>query len=132
MKGFATWRKLAHAFFAAQDHITDERVEILERENETLREENERLNSSVPPSSDQNKKPSDKSKRKKGLKRGQKYDHPGKTRNGFGEPDKIEKLELENCPVCGAAVDLVEQAPKKVTQVAELVDQPVEIREDYS
>jgi len=39
----------------------------------------------------------DKSKRKKEKKRG-KYDHPGKTRNGFGEPDEVEKLELENCP----------------------------------
>jgi len=29
-------------------------------------------------------------------KKGPKYDHPGKTRNGFGEPDEVEKLELEN------------------------------------
>lgn len=59
-------------------------------------------NSSVPPTEDHLKKPSDKSKRKKGKKRGPKYDHPGKTRNGFGEPDEVEKLELENCPDCGA------------------------------
>lgn len=86
-------------------------------------------NSSIPPSADQLKKPSDKSKRKKGKKRGPKYDHPGKTRNGFGEPDQVEKLELENCPICGADVELVETAPEKVQQVAELVEQPVYIRE---
>lgn len=86
-------------------------------------------NSSVPPSADQLKKPSDKSKRKKGKKRGPKYDHPGKTRNGFGEPDEVEKLELENCPQCGADVEPVEGAPQKVQQVAELVEQPIEIRE---
>ena len=50
---------------------------------------------SVPPSSDQLKKPSDKSKRKKGKKRGPKYDHAGKTRNRFGQPDKVVPLELE-------------------------------------
>lgn len=86
-------------------------------------------NSSVPPSADQLKKPSDKSKRKRGKKRGPKYDHVGKTRNGFGEPDEVEKLELENCPTCGANVEPVEGAPKKVQQVAELVEQPVEVRE---
>lgn len=86
-------------------------------------------NSSVPPSADQLKKPSDKSKRKRGKKRGPKYDHPGKTRNGFGEPDFVEKLELENCPNCGAEIEAVEGAPQKVQQVADLVEQPVEIRE---
>ncbi len=60
-----------------------------------MKEERDKLknrdskNSSVPPSSDQLKKPSDKKKRKKGKKRGPKYNHPGKTRNGFGQPDKI-------------------------------------------
>lgn len=86
-------------------------------------------NSSVPPSADQLKKPSDKSKRKRGKKRGPKYNHPGKTRNGFGKPDQVEQLELDGCPVCGGEVELVEEAPKKVQQVAELVEQPIEIRE---
>ena len=86
-------------------------------------------NSSIPPSADQLKKPSDKSKRKKGKKRGSKYDHPGKTRNGFCAPDRIIELALEACPVCQAAVEAVSAAPKKVQQVAELVEQPVEIRE---
>lgn len=75
-------------------------IEALKNENEQLKDSLEKLknrsseNSSVPPSSDQNKKPSDKSKRKKGKKRGPKYDHPGKTRNGFGEADTFEKLDL--------------------------------------
>lgn len=86
-------------------------------------------NSSVPPSGDQVKKPSDKNKRKKGKKRGSKYNHQGKTRNGFGEADNIEQLEIDSCPVCGANVESVKDAPKKVQQVAELVEQPVVIQE---
>ncbi len=117
--------------------IEEQRREIsaLQKEKEELKDSLEKLknrssqNSSVPPSADQLKKPSDKSKRKRGKKRGPKYDHPGKTRNGFGEPDSVEKLELENCPSCGAVVEAVEGAPQKVQQVAELVEQPVSIRE---
>lgn len=110
-------------------------IEALQNENEQLKDSLQKLknrsseNSSVPPSTDIVKKPSDKSKRTRGKKRGPKYDHPGTTRNGFGEPDRVEKLELDSCPVCGASVDVVEEAPIKVQQVAELVDQPVEIRE---
>lgn len=110
-------------------------LEALRKENEQLKDTLDQLknrssqNSSVPPSADQIKKPSDKSQRKKGKKRGPKYDHPGTTRNGFGEPDKVEQLELDSCPVCGADVEPVADAPIKVQQVAELVEQPVEIRE---
>lgn len=110
-------------------------IEALQKEKEELKDSLEKLknrssqNSSIPPSADQLKKPSDKSKRKRGKKRGPKYDHPGKTRNGFGEPDFVEKLELENCPNCGADVEPVEKAPEKVQQVAELVEQPVCIHE---
>ena len=105
------------------------------KEIEQLKEERDKLknrdskNSSVPPSSDQLKKPSDKSKRKKGKKRGPKYNHPGKTRNGFGQPDRIVSPKLENCPVCGNRMVPDEEAPLKVQQVAEIVEQPVEIRE---
>jgi len=67
--------------------------------------------------------------RKKGKKRGPKYNHPGTTRNGFGTPDLVESLELESCRVCGADVEPVAGAPDKVQQVAELVEQPVSIRE---
>ncbi len=110
-------------------------IEALQQENEQLKDSLDKLknrdsqNSSIPPSQDILKKPSDKSKRKKGKKRGPKYNHPGKTRNGFGKPDLVVPLELENCPVCGTELEGVEQAPQKVQQVAEVVEQPVEIRE---
>jgi len=111
------------------------RIEAQQQEIEQLKEALSKLknrtssNSSIPPSADQLKKPSDKSKRKKAKKRGPKYDHPGKTRNGFGEPDKIVELKLETCPMCHAKVEPARTAPRKVQQVAELVEQPVEIRE---
>lgn len=110
-------------------------IEALQKENEQLKDSLDKLknrsseNSSIPPSQDILKKPSDKSKRKKGQKRGPKYNHPGKTRNGFGTPDQIVSLELENCPVCEAELEKVEEAHQKVQQVAEVVEQPVEIRE---
>lgn len=112
-----------------------QKIEALQKENEQLKDELDKLknrsssNSSVPPSSDQLKKPSDKSKRKKGKKRGPKYDHQGKTRNGFGQADQVEELKLDGCPVCGGEVEPVAEAPQKVQQVAELVEQPVSIRE---
>lgn len=89
-------------------------IEAQQKQIEQLNEQLDKLknrssqNSSVPPSSDQLKKPSDKSKRKKGKKRGPKYDHPGKTRNGFGQPDRVEELRVEGCPVCGGEVEPVE------------------------
>ena len=110
-------------------------IEEQQQEIEQLKEALDKLknrsssNSSIPPSADQLKKTSDKSKRKKGLKRGPKYDHPGKTRNGFGEPDRVIDLQPLSCPVCQAAVKALSVAPTKVQQVAELVEQPVEIRE---
>jgi len=119
-----------------------DRLEKQQRELDALKEENAQLsdelnklkkrssqNSSVPPSQDLIKKPSDKSKRKKGKKRGPKYNHCGKTRNGFGVPDHREQLLPSVCPACGDDVCLVAGGPKKVQQVAELIEQPVEIRE---
>lgn len=120
----------------------EEELEALKKENAQLQKENAQLqdeldklkgrsskNSSVPPSQDIIKKPSDKSKRKKGKKRGPKYNHPGKTRNGFGVPDHREQLLPSSCPACGSDVEQVAGAPKKIQQVAELIEQPVEIRE---
>jgi DNA-binding protein H-NS len=112
-----------------------QQISAQQQEIEQLKEERDKLknrssqNSSVPPSSDLLKKPSDKSKRRPGKKRGPKYDHSGKTRNGFGEPDQVIVVELENCPVCGTELEPVEEAPQKVQQVAEVVEQPIEIRE---
>lgn len=110
-------------------------IEGLQKENEELKDSLDKLknrssqNSSVPPSTDQLKKPSDKSKGKKGKKRGPKYDHPGKTRNGFGQADKIEHLVPQQCPECGGGVQSVAGGVEKVQQVAEFIEQPIEIRE---
>ena len=110
-----------------QQRLLEEKQSQIEAQHKQIEELTDSLdklksrdskNSSVPPSSDQLKKPSDKSKRKKGKKRGPKYDHRGKTRNGFGQPDQVEKLALENCPVCGTDLELVEGTPEKVQQVA--------------
>lgn len=86
-------------------------------------------NSSVPPSQDLLKKPSRKQAGKPGKKRGPKYDHPGSTRNGFGQANQIMRSSLETCPECGRGVRVVEQAPLKVQQVADLVEEPIEIWE---
>ena len=86
-----------------------QKIESQHKEIEELQEELHKLknrssqNSSVPPSSDQLKKPSDKGTRKTGKKRGPKYNHPGKTRNGFGTPDQVVPIEIEKCPVCGTS-----------------------------
>ncbi len=123
---------------AQQQRLLEEKqrqIEAQHKQIEELAEELDKLknrsskNSSTPPSQDQLKKPSDKAKRKKGKKRGLKYDHPGKTRNGFGQPDHVENLELDSCPVCGGEVEPVQEAPQKIQQVAELVTQPIEICE---
>ena len=129
--------KLQHQISQQQRLIEEQqqKIKAQEQEIEQLKEELDKLknrnsqNSSLPPSTDLLKKPSDKSKRKKGKKRGPKYDHPGQTRNGFGEPDQIIPLKLENCPFCGTSLEKVESARLKVQQVAEVVEQPVEIRE---
>lgn len=120
-----------------QNEIEDKQnqIENLLKENEQLKDELEKLknrssqNSSIPPAQDLLKKPSDKSKRKKGKKRGPKYNHLGKTRNGFGDPDRIIALELENCPVCQTQLEIIAEEPEKIQQVAEVIEQPIEIRE---
>ena len=107
-----------------QQRLIEEQQQQLKaqrQEIEQLKEERDQLknrssqNSSVPPSSDLLKKSSDKSKRNKGKKRGPKYNHQGQTRNGFGTPDQIVTLELENCPVWGTSLEPVEEAPLKVS-----------------
>jgi transposase len=121
-----------------QEHLIEEKdkqLKALQEEIEQLKEEKDKLknrtsqNSSIPPSSDSLKKPCDKSKRKKGRKRGPKYNHSGKTRNGFGSADKIIFLEPDVCHLCNSALETIATAPVKVQQVAEIVEQPIEIRE---
>jgi hypothetical protein len=41
-------------------------------------------------------------------KRGPKYGHEGKTRNGFEEIDNLIELTVESCPVCGTPVERLE------------------------
>jgi DNA-binding protein H-NS/rRNA maturation protein Nop10 len=145
LEGMATTVLLIGEWLVRQQHQLKQQQDLLEEQKrqisaqqkqiEELNEQLDKLknrssqNSSVPPSADQLKKSSDKSQRKKGKKRGPKYNHQGKTRNGFGQPDQVDKLELESCPVCGSDVESVEGAPQKVQQVAELVEQPVYIQE---
>jgi DNA-binding protein H-NS len=134
----AEWLVKQQQLLKQQQRLLEERqsqIEAQQQQIEELKDSLDKLknrdsqNSSLPPSQDLLKKPSDKSKRKKNQKRGPKYNHPGKTRNGFGTPDLVVPLELENCPICETELEKVEQAPQKVQQVAEVVEQPVEIRE---
>lgn len=96
---------------------------------ETLRKLTERTseNSSQPPSQDGYKKSQRGQEGKK--KRGPKYGHEGKTRNGFGWVDREVELTIPLCPQCGGEVKTVAEAPVKRQQVAELVERPVEVRE---
>lgn len=138
MLSLAEWLLKQQQQLKQQQRKLQEKQQLIEDQQQEIEQLKEALsklknrtssNSSTPPSADRLLKPSDKSKRKKGKKRGPKYDHPGKTRNGFGEPDKIIELALETCPVCLCAMEPVTSAPRKVQQVAELIEQPVEIRE---
>ncbi len=134
----AEWLVKQQQIIKQQQSLLEEReseIEAQQKQIEQLKDSLDKLknrssqNSSTPPSQDLLKKPSDKSKRKKGKKRGPKYNHPGKTRNGFGSPERIVALELEKCPLCSTELEGVEAAPQKVQQVAEVVEQPVEIIE---
>ena len=134
----AEWLVKQQQLLKQQQRLLEEKqhqIEAQEKQIEELKDSLDKLknrnsqNSSTPPAQDLLKKPSDKTKRKKGKKRGPKYNHPGKTRNGFGNPDLVVPLELENCPVCGTELEGVEGAPQKVQQVAEVIEQPIEIRE---
>lgn len=103
-------------------------IEILQEELRKLKGRNS-SNSSIPPSQDLLKKPSAKTLDQARKKRGPKYNHPGSTRNGFGQPDKIETINIEQCPGCGGGVRLVLGATEQVQQVAELLHRPIEIIE---
>lgn len=117
---------------------TQQQLQALEQDvaqlKETLRKLSQRSseNSSQPSSQDGPKK---KSKPKnfinppKGKKRGPKYGHPGTTRNGFETVDHVVELPVESCPICGAVVNRVVDAPSQQHQIAELVPQLVEVWE---
>ncbi len=117
----------------AETESLKKRVSDLEESLESLSEKLRKLtqrnsqNSSQPPSSDGYKKPS-RPKKKPGRKRGPKYNHPGKTRNGFGYVDEKVVLEVGQCPNCGADLE-VEAGKVKRQQVVELVPKLVEVKE---
>ena len=114
-----------------------QQLEQMQAEVEALKEKLRKFtqrtseNSSQPPSQDGYKK-KNKSKEqtsKPPKKRGPKYGHPGKTRNGFEQVDERIEVGLEQCPSCGGALERVCEAPVRRHQVAELVAQPVVVRE---
>ena len=116
------------------EKLRKELVELkkeIEKLKEKLKKLNQRTseNSSQPPSSDGYKKKVAKTFGQKGKKRGPKYDHVGKTRNGFGRVDEIVDLRMEKCPKCGASVEKQKETIIKKNQIAELVSKPVEVRE---
>lgn len=135
IRSVGTLAKLPEVQLLIELVLKQQQIEAQQQQLEKLKEELSKLkhrtsdNSSVPPSQDLLKKPSRKGKDKRGKKRGPKYDHPGTTRNGFGQADHIQLLSLETCPECNRALSLMTQAPVKVQQVAELVEKPVEIWE---
>lgn len=127
--------------YQAQRQYQEEMEKSLTKLRTELEELKERLQklgnrtsetSSQAPSSDKFKK---KSKAKgfgeqtKGKKRGPKYGHEGRTRNGFESVDHQVELTINKCPVCGSSVERVEEVGVKVHQVAELAQQLVEVWE---
>jgi hypothetical protein len=117
----------------AETERLKQRVKELEEAFETLSEKLKKVTgrtsetSSQPPSADGPNKPN-RDKRKPQRKRGPKYNHPGKTRNGFGWIDHSVLLDVKTCPICGGAVERQAQGTKR-QQVAELVPDLVEVWE---
>jgi hypothetical protein len=101
-------------------------VSELQEELNRLKNRNS-SNSSQPPSQDYYKQ---KKVVKKPKKRGPKYGHQGKTRNGFETVDHYVQLGVCECPECGGVkVAEIAGANVKKEQIAELVSKPVEITE---
>lgn len=85
-------------------------------------------NSSQPPSANAHRK-KNKAIKQHIKKQGPKYEHEGKTRNGFAQVDHRVEIDVEQCPQCGSSVEQVPEVPMKRHQVAELVEKPVEVWE---
>ena len=88
-------------------------------------------NSSKPPSSDLIKKSEKKKETPTEGKRrpGGQKNHPGKTRKGFGRVDRMEIVELEQCPRCGASSQDTKILKTETQTIAELVARPIEVVE---
>jgi hypothetical protein len=107
--------------------VEKELAELKEKLNKLQGRSSE--NSSQPPSQDGYKKKNKGFETKVRKKRGPKYGHEGKTRNGFEEIDNLIELTVESCPVCGTPVERLESEPVRRVQIAELVEKPVEVNE---
>jgi len=112
---------------AKLDAVEKELAELKEKLNKLQGKTSE--NSSQPPSQDGYKKKNKALRTKVKRKKGPKYGHEGKTRNGFGQVDNWLEINVETCPVCSAVVEKVESAPIRRIQIAELVSKPVEVNE---
>lgn len=115
----------------------NKRILELEQEVEKLKisRDLDSFTSSKPPSGDLLKK-SEKNqednygegetpKRKPGAQPG----HPGKTRKGFSRVDRFEILRPQLCDCCGQTDFIWEPIKIETQQVAQLVEQPIEIVE---
>jgi len=118
------------------EHVAqrDRRIAELERQVADLSAQVARLlknssNSSKPPSSDIVKPPRPPACNGSGKIGGQ-PGHPRHEREPFGpdEIDRVEGLDLQECPSCGGRVKRAGVAPR-VTQQVELIDKPVEVVE---
>jgi hypothetical protein len=107
--------------------VETELAELKEKLNKLQGRSSE--NSSQPPSQDGYKKKSKGFQAKPRKKRGPKYGHEGTTRNGFAQIDNQIELNLEKCPKCSTPLEKVASEPVKRTQIAELVEKPVEVNE---
>ncbi len=113
--------------------IEELRVEI---EKLKLSRDLDSQTSSKPPSTDLLKKSekaksseNDKDDKDKKRKPGGQPGHKGKTRKGFGRIDRIEILQPSICSHCGQTELLIEPVKVDSQQVAQLVDQPIEVVE---
>ena len=109
--------------------------ELVLKQNETIEQlksylEKDSKTSSKPPSSDLLKK-SEKGKEEteKARRPGGQKGHEGKTRKGFGRIDRIEKLKIEKCLVCGSSHWEKSSLWEQSHIVAQLVEKPIEIVE---
>ncbi len=111
-----------------QQQLEQVRSQVAQQQEELERlKQRTSQNSSQPPSQDGYKKANRPKSGKR--KRGPKYGHEGRTRNGFGWVDHRRELLVSKCPECGEKVERVAEVPVQRQQVAELVNKPVEVWE---
>lgn len=115
------------------------RVNVLEVENKTLRDEVQDLrgklaknskNSSKPPSSDGLKKPQPKSLRKpSGKNPGGQQGHSGARLEMVEQPDHVVSHTLEECRQCGCSLESVDAGDHRRRQVVDIPPVKLEVTE---